>query len=75
MRDEDDPAAEFLYGCSQAVDRVHVQMVCRLVEEEDGVLFHGEHGEDYARTLPVREHADRRDLRERGTVWEPASVL
>lgn len=62
VRDDDNTSDEALDGGSESVDRLHVKMVGRLIEEDDRGVLHRELGEDDSITKTVRELRDGRGL-------------
>ena len=46
MRHDNHPTLKLLDRLGERIDRLHIQMVSRLVEQEDMRVFHGELGED-----------------------------
>ena len=59
MRDDDDTTLEFFDGSGQRVDGSHVQVVRRLIEQQDVRVLHGENGKDDSVSETVGQLADR----------------
>ena len=62
MRYQDDPPLEGLDRGGEAVDRVDVQVVGRLVEQQHPARLRSEHGEDEPRALAIGHQAYGRGL-------------
>ena len=62
MRYQDDSPLEGLDRGGEAVDRVDVQVVGRLIEQQHPARLHSEHGEDEPRALAIGHQAYGRGL-------------